>query len=57
MKHNKLKNSQVLTSTTSEHSAQQQTCILPVDAFHHQFQVFLIVLQVMDKLFKGELAV
>lgn len=37
--------------------AQPQTCIFLVDALHHQFQVFLIVLQVMDKLLKGQLVI
>lgn len=63
MKHNKyIKSSlELLTQTKiSRHnmtSALPQTCILPVDALHHQLQVFLIVLQVMDKLLKGQLVI
>lgn len=31
------------------------TCILPVDGFHHKFQIFLVVLQIVNKLLKVQL--
>lgn len=63
MKHNKyIKSSlELLTQTKIRRhnmtSAQEQTCTLPGYALHLQLQVFLIVLQVMDKLLKGQLVV
>ena len=36
---------------------QGHTSILPVDAFHHKLQVFLIVLQIVNKLLKVQLSI
>lgn len=39
------------------HHLKPHTCILPVEAFHHKLQVFLVILQIVNKLLKVQLCV